>query len=591
MYDGVSDGLILGSGVSGVVRLVTHKATLVKYAVKILDLRQIGSTLGLKQLRNEIYIMCQLDHPNIVRIEEVYESNHYIYIVQELCLGGDLFDRLDEQPEFHYTEHECAKLVKQMLSAVRYLHSKGIIHRDLKLENFLFSTPDPASELRMIDFGLSKHFCLGQLHHEKVGTPYTVAPEVIRGQYDEKGDIWALGVITYLLLSGETPFGGLDGEHPLLVKRNIERAQLHFAPAELWHGVSPQAIAFVQRLLNPNPLLRPTAKECQRDAWIQVWGRKKDRHTNSNNNTTTIHPKTISALMAFKEQSDMQKLLSKVLSFTLQPEQLVELRTQFETMDTEGKGEISLHAMKGLLLQYAETGALGPLLTEQDIHSMLESMAAGKPRRQEDGGGTIGWREFLSTVLSQAKIDDRNLQLAFDRMDMQRKGYITLQDLRDMLGHSVDADNLEKVWLESLTQVESNLGRIDFDDFKRLMKGHHHHQRPPSATTTETTTETTSRSLPHEHEQQGQGLSVSLHISSHSHHSHNSTNSGSHHHHHHQQQPNTMEGTAMLLPKQPPRQQAGGQSPYLYANMLLGVGIFAAGMAMNGVSLWDWEEG
>ena len=137
----------------------------------------------------------------------------------------------------------------------------------------------------------------------------------------------------------------------------------------------------------------------------------------------------------------------------------------------------------------------------------------------------------------------------------------------------------KKVWLDSLTQVESNhLGRIDFDDFKRLMKGQYHPQ-PPSATTTETTTETTSRSLPHEQEppQQGEPLSVSLHISSHSHHS---TNSSSHHH-----QP--MEGTTMLLPKQP---RQGGQSPYLFANMLLGVGIFAAGMAMNGVSLWDWEE-
>lgn len=75
----------------------------------------------------------QLDHPNIVRLEEVYESQSEIYLVQELCLGGELFDRLDEQPDYHYTEAECARLVKQMLSAVRYLHSKGIIHRDLKV--------------------------------------------------------------------------------------------------------------------------------------------------------------------------------------------------------------------------------------------------------------------------------------------------------------------------------------------------------------------------------------------------------------------------------------------------------------------------
>ena len=121
VYDGVHDGPVLGSGVSGLVRLVKHKATGVKYAVKCLDLGLVGTKEGLTQLREEIFIMCQLDHPNIVRLEEVYESHSEIYLVQELCLGGELFDRLDEQPDYHYTEAECARLVKQMLSAVRYL--------------------------------------------------------------------------------------------------------------------------------------------------------------------------------------------------------------------------------------------------------------------------------------------------------------------------------------------------------------------------------------------------------------------------------------------------------------------------------------
>lgn len=152
IYDGVHTGPVLGSGVSGIVRLVTHKATGVKYAVKCLDLGLITTDEGLAQLREEIYIMCQLDHPNIVRLEEVYESPSRleIYLVLELCLGGDLFDRLDEQTDFHYTEAQCARLVKQMLSSVRYLHSKNIVHRDLKLENFLFSSRDGDSVLKMI---------------------------------------------------------------------------------------------------------------------------------------------------------------------------------------------------------------------------------------------------------------------------------------------------------------------------------------------------------------------------------------------------------------------------------------------------------
>ncbi|KAL7577966.1 hypothetical protein ACA910_007588 [Epithemia clementina (nom. ined.)] len=472
VYDGVTDGKTLGSGVSGTVRLVTHKKTKVQYAVKILEFDKMISTNSkkknnnttgaLRQLRDEIFIMCQLDHPNIVRIEEVYESPNEIYIVQELCLGGDLFDRLDKEPDWHQTEAQCAKLVKQMLSAVRYLHSKGIIHRDLKLESFLFSSEDPDSELRMIDFGLSKHFVPGEHLQEQVGTPYTVAPEIIQGNYDEKCDMWALGVITYLLLSGETPFGGLEGEDPRWIKQNIERARPLFEPADVWQSVSADAMAFVKRLLQANPNVRPTAKQAQKDNWIQIWAKKDAKLGNR------INPKTINALMAFKEQSDMQKLLSEVLSFTLLPEQIVELRAAFQKMDAEGTGEISLQAMKMVLLQNAEAGSLGGL-TETEIESLFDSIRV----RKSYDDPTIHWHEFLAAGLSQAKIDDRNLRLAFDRMDTQRKGFITLQDLKDVLGKCAgDADKLELVWLDCLNQVQaSDNDCINYENFKMIMKG------------------------------------------------------------------------------------------------------------------------
>lgn len=459
IYDGVLNGPVLGSGVSGIVRLVIHRATGIKYAVKCLDLGLIDTTEGLRQLRTEIFIMCQLDHPNIVRIEEVYESSNEIYIVQELCLGGDLFDRLDEQPDYHYTEVQCAKLVKQMLSSIRYLHSKGIIHRDLKLENFLFSNSDADSELKMIDFGLSKHFdFFGQSHCEKVGTPYTVAPEIIEGSYDEKSDMWALGVITYLLLSGETPFGGLDGESLLLVKANIMRGEVSFEPRDIWEMVSAEGLAFVKTLLNLDPKMRPTAKEMQRCTWIQVCAKLNAKEGNK------LNPKTVGALMKFKESSDMQKLLSEVLSFTLLPEQIVDLRKEFEKMDDHGDGEISLGSLKRVLMQNAEVGALGAL-TEQEVEDIFDSI---RVRKSEP---TIRWHEFLAAGLSQARVDDRNLRLAFERLDNQRKGFITFDDLSDILGSSTEYEALEKIWLESLEECKAHLDRITFDDFKNLMKG------------------------------------------------------------------------------------------------------------------------
>lgn len=265
VYDGVHSGPILGSGISGLVRLVTHKATDIKYAVKVLDLDLVETPEKLMALREEIFIMCQLDHPNIVRLEEVYESGSEIYLVQELCVGGELFDRLDEQPDYHYTEGECARLVKQMLCAVRYLHSKGIIHRDLKLENFLFSSTSPDSELKMIDFGLSKHFCAGEIQQEAVGTPYTVAPEVIRGSYDERCDLWAIGVIAFLVLSGDAPFGGCGGPESLMeVRSNILRGIFSFEPEYIWKTVSPAARQFIKSLLVTDPQQRPTARDAQK---------------------------------------------------------------------------------------------------------------------------------------------------------------------------------------------------------------------------------------------------------------------------------------------------------------------------------------
>lgn len=404
------DGPVLGTGVSGVVRKVKHRRTEVAYAAKCLDLGMIRDERGLQALRDEIFIMCQLDHPNIVRLEEVYESETDIFLIQELCLGGDLFDRLDEQPDYHYSEARCAMLVKQMLSSVRYLHSKNIIHRDLKLENFLFSSTDSESELKMIDFGLSKHFTfLGEVQHECVGTPYTVAPEVIRAEYDEKIDLWALGVITYLLLSGETPFGGVDGECLDTVRINILKGSLVFEPKEIWQHVSEAGKKFLGLLLNPEASKRPTAKEAQLDQWIQTYGKK------GTDEGAKLSPKIVQALVEFREYSDMRKVLCEVLSFTLLPEQICELRKEFEKIDHDCDGEISLSELKQVLAEKAEDGSLG-VLTEGQVDDLFNAL------RLRKSDPTIRWHEFIAAGLSQCNFDERNLKLAFDRLDYDRTG-------------------------------------------------------------------------------------------------------------------------------------------------------------------------
>ena len=134
----------------------------------------------------------------------------------------------------------------------------------------------PDVVLKLIDFGLSKQFYhAGQVHHEKVGTPYTVAPEIIRGSYDEKSDVWAIGVITYLLLSGETPFGGIDGEKLCVVKNNILRGDVRFENENAaWARVSDSGKAFVKSLLNPDHKKRPTARGAYKHTWLKRFGKE-----------------------------------------------------------------------------------------------------------------------------------------------------------------------------------------------------------------------------------------------------------------------------------------------------------------------------
>jgi calcium-dependent protein kinase len=281
----------------------------------------------------------------------------------------------------------------------------------LKLENFLFSSTAKDSELKMIDFGLSKHFRYGEIQHEAVGTPYTVAPEVILGSYDERCDVWAIAVITFLLLSGEPPFGGCGGPESLMqVRSNILAGKFDFVPKDVWSSVSQQARNFIQSLLVTDPQKRPTARNAQKHPWLTEWASKSRNDTDK-----VLNPNVVKALVNFKEFSDMRKLLCEVLSFTLLPDQIKDLRREFEKMDTDGSGEISLAALKQVLMANAGAGSLGAL-TEEEVEDIFNAMRVRKTETR------IHWHEFIAAGLSQCQVDDRNLRLAFDRLDSDHKG-------------------------------------------------------------------------------------------------------------------------------------------------------------------------
>lgn len=285
-----------------------------------------------------------------------------------------------------------------------------------------------------------------------------------RSSDNEKSDMWSVGVLTYLLLSGETPFGGCDGEPLLEVRDNILNGEVMFDPPEVWAHVSDLGKSFVRSLLNPDPAKRPSAKMAQRNEWIQVYSSKLKTEASG------LDPNVINSLVHFKELSDMRKLLSEVLSFTLLPEQIKGLRNDFEKIDKDGSGEISLSDLRQVLVKSAEAGTLGAL-TEQEIEDIFDALRVRKSDPK------IRYHEFIAAGLSQCKVDERNLKLAFDRLDTGGKGYIELDDLRAMLGSdscSYDGNvSLSVVWSDGLCQTSTGCEeeRITYEEFRAIMKG------------------------------------------------------------------------------------------------------------------------
>ncbi|EEF38316.1 calcium-dependent protein kinase, putative [Ricinus communis] len=198
-------GRVFGEGSSGAVFLCVEKATSRQYACKVIEKANLTRTEHVKALVGEIQIMRHLEgNPNVASIQDAYEDSEAVYIVMELCRGGELFDRMKKRGRC--TETEAAELIRTIVTVVQSLHSSGVMHKDLKPDNFLFLNEEQNSPLKVIDFGLSTFFKPGEKLSEPAGTPFYIAPEVLKKHYGPEADIWSAGVILYILLSGTPPF-------------------------------------------------------------------------------------------------------------------------------------------------------------------------------------------------------------------------------------------------------------------------------------------------------------------------------------------------------------------------------------------------
>eukprot|EP01120_Amphizonella_sp_Union-15-10_P010188 TRINITY_DN4049_c0_g1_i1.p1 TRINITY_DN4049_c0_g1~~TRINITY_DN4049_c0_g1_i1.p1 ORF type:complete len:492 (-),score=99.60 TRINITY_DN4049_c0_g1_i1:94-1569(-) len=276
-------GKELGRGGFSVVVKGVKKETNQKVAIKIIEKNNAGEE-ELLVLQREIDIMEKLSHKNIIQLIETYDENEFIYLVLELVTGGELFDQIVSRGA--YGERDAAIITKQILEAIDYMHSNGIAHRDLKPENLLCSGKN-ANVIKITDFGLSKNFGQEALK-TSCGTPDYVAPEVLRGMpYDNSVDVWAIGVVTYILLCGFPPF---YGENDQQIFEKILNVQFTF-PTPDWDNISNEAKDFILSILVLDVSARPSARQCLSHPWLLT-------HTSH----SADKPRNLQRLESFRDQ-------------------------------------------------------------------------------------------------------------------------------------------------------------------------------------------------------------------------------------------------------------------------------------------------
>ena len=261
----------LGSGKFGLVKLGIHKKTGQKVAIKIMKKSTMDS-FDLELVRTEIEILKICQHPNIIRLYNVFENADYLYIIMEYCYGGDLFSYLENR-HFRLSEKRASTIIHQMATAVYYMHSFGVVHRDLKPENVLMTSNDEDSDIRILDFGLSKILGPYEKCDEPYGTLTYCAPEIIVDEpYSKPVDLWSLGVMTYLMVSGKLPFNAEDENE---IARQVVYDEPNYTRNPIWKTISPECLDFIQKLLNKDQNKRMTIKGLLEHKWIKMYDENK----------------------------------------------------------------------------------------------------------------------------------------------------------------------------------------------------------------------------------------------------------------------------------------------------------------------------
>ncbi|KAK2380538.1 CDPK-related kinase [Trifolium repens] len=415
-------------------------------AVKVIPKAKMTTAIAIEDVRREVKILRALNgHSNLVQFYDAFEDQENVYIVMELCEGGELLDMILSRGG-KYTEDDAKAVMVQILNVVAFCHLQGVVHRDLKPENFLYTSKDESSELKAIDFGLSDFVRPDERLNDIVGSAYYVAPEVLHRSYSTEADVWSIGVIAYILLCGSRPFWARTESG---IFRAVLKADPGFDEAP-WPSLSSEAKDFVQRLLNKDPRKRISAAQALSHPWIR----------NYNDVKVPLDILIFKLMKTYMRSSSLRKAALRALSKTLTADELYYLREQFALLEPSKNGSISLENINKALKKYATDA-----MKESRITDFLSSLSSLQYRRMD-------FEEFCAAALSVHQLEaldrwEQHARCAYELFEKDGNRAIVIEELASELGlgPSIPVHVVLHDWIRHTD------GKLSFLGFVKLLHG------------------------------------------------------------------------------------------------------------------------